>query len=751
MVRAERLEHGSAISPFGLSLSPLNTFQSAVPTQPCKRGKEAESMHSPSSSVESSSDPNHGFGSRWISWPVWLALLAAAAGWAVVAEPFGSTIAGSMADQSNNCVLDFTSLRCLPCQSMSSIVSRLEEQGYPIVRIDADSRHDLMQRYRVRSLPTFLLLVNGQEITRIEGTTTENQLRRMLLQIPAVQQQLSDTPQQQPAPARIVSQSEVAAGQPFQVELGAAQGMPWPSASPADQPRGRATSLATTDPAAAEQLLIDPARDPLTRDSRNADGDRPRGGRFGFPFFHRNRATSGDADSEQRFASTAEPPTVVRGQSRDVAVQAGTDDLGTGSAPLVADPMQVTTRFRVKGQKGTNFGTGTIIDSRVGRTLILTCGHLFRDLGEQGVVEVDLFVGKGQAETYVGRVLDYDLAADVGLVQIATTEVWPVIAISPGDRPLQVGESLLSLGCGGGGRPEALTAQVSVINRYDGPANIECSGLPVPGRSGGGLFRGAELVGVCIAADPKSNAGVYAGLPPIYELLHRTGVELPGLPLSQVAAEGALALGSESGTMSGEDASSAEFAGGRLDDADRSPFEVDAAADGALGDGSAGLASNDADPSNGAEFAWGADGADGPAAQPGAAASRFADGASEAALAATAPGRQSRDGRPHGMTGDRVPEADMSRALLNSPDAEVICIVRPRQAGAASRVVIIHQATPKLLGYLMESQPSETRTAADRMSQGLVPTSQAATWPSDAGPRRTRSSLAPQRPASPRP
>src|SRR5207342_389065 len=49
--------------------------------------------------------------------------------------------------ETDNVLLDFTATWCGPCQQMSSIVSRLERQGYPIRKVDVDQEPDLAAKY----------------------------------------------------------------------------------------------------------------------------------------------------------------------------------------------------------------------------------------------------------------------------------------------------------------------------------------------------------------------------------------------------------------------------------------------------------------------------------------------------------------------------------------------------------------------------------------------------------------------------
>jgi len=191
-------------------------------------------------------------------------------------------------------------------------------------------------------------------------------------------------------------------------------------------------------------------------------------------------------------------------------------------------------RLRLEQSDGHEFASGTIIDSRPGRSIILTCGHLFRDYhprgkagsavgttGSGGRLIVDVFDGR-RPTSYAGRLLGHDLESDVGLVEIASRSVLRVARVADPVAKLSLGEKLLSFGCNGGDLPTRELVAVTRLNRYLGPDNVECTGVPLQGRSGGGLFDSAgRVVGVCFAADPTYQRGLYAGLRPIHDLLNR--------------------------------------------------------------------------------------------------------------------------------------------------------------------------------------------------------------------------------------
>ncbi|MCA9561803.1 MAG: hypothetical protein KC583_24825, partial [Myxococcales bacterium] len=67
-------------------------------------------------------------------------------------------------------------------------------------------------------------------------------------------------------------------------------------------------------------------------------------------------------------------------------------------------------------------------------------------------------------------------------------------------------------------------SRITSIDRYLGPPNIEATGEPAQGRSGGGLFSNdGYLIGICNHGDPKDDEGIYASLPTIHWELDRVG------------------------------------------------------------------------------------------------------------------------------------------------------------------------------------------------------------------------------------
>ncbi len=184
-----------------------------------------------------------------------------------------------------------------------------------------------------------------------------------------------------------------------------------------------------------------------------------------------------------------------------------------------ADPMDSSVRIRVIIDGKINLGSGTIIHSQEGIAKILTCAHIFRGFNDEAKIEVDLQINN-QKQTHIARLENFNEEADLGLISVSTSKPLPVALIAKASRAPAAGEPVVGIGCSAGDDPTREQIRVTQIDKYLGPHNIECTGLPVRGRSGGGLFNSnGEVVGVCIAADKEGNRGLYSGLLAVHSLL----------------------------------------------------------------------------------------------------------------------------------------------------------------------------------------------------------------------------------------
>ena len=229
--------------------------------------------------------------------------------------------------------------------------------------------------------------------------------------------------------------------------------------------------------------------------------------------------------------STMPEPDGRRRPSSDEVVRAQSPDSQLDSAPSsntnIADTKRkaydATIRLRIEDETGHSIGTGTIVDTHGQEALAVTCGHIFRDSGGQGRVLVDLFPN-GQSHTVEGTLISYDLTRDIGLVSFVPGFAVSPVQIAPAGHRFATGEVVFSVGCDDGREPRLRDSRITSIDRYLGPPNIEATGEPAQGRSGGGLFsQDGFLIGICNHGDPKDDEGIYASLPTIHWELDRVG------------------------------------------------------------------------------------------------------------------------------------------------------------------------------------------------------------------------------------
>ncbi|MEI6240835.1 MAG: trypsin-like peptidase domain-containing protein [Planctomycetia bacterium] len=366
-------------------------------------------------------------------------------------------------------LLDFAASWCGPCRSMAPLIGEISAAGWPVRHVDVDGEADLVKRFGITGVPCYILLVKGHEVGRIDGATTREELEKLLqksrsaLGIPEVS-----------APAPVSASATP--------QLAAVPGMPLPAHRP---PAPLALEAAApTQAAAPARVLPTRSPDPL--------------------------------------------PTAAAVVSAVPARPAAVDTRGTlppgDRAALEQRLLAATARLRVDDGQGVSWGTGTVIDCRQGEALILTCGHIFRDSQGQGRVEVDLF-GPGAPRGLAGQVISWDLKRDLALVSIFTDATVEPVKVGGAQRITAAGESVVTVGCNGGQDPTIHHSRVTAVDKYLGPANVQVAGQPVQGRSGGGLFGvDGTLLGVCNAADPEDNEGLFAALPAIHEQLDEAGL-----------------------------------------------------------------------------------------------------------------------------------------------------------------------------------------------------------------------------------
>jgi len=205
-----------------------------------------------------------------------------------------------------------------------------------------------------------------------------------------------------------------------------------------------------------------------------------------------------------------------------VSPPAGVDSVSGERAS--SDPYAATVRIIVDEPDSHAVGSGTIIESSSQGAIVLTCGHLFRDRTAHSVIVVERFEGDTVLR-YAAELVDYQIDdVDIGVLVFQPGKVVPSARVTGQLDSVLEGDVVYSMGCDHGSAPSRFDSRVTKLNRYLGAANIETSGLPVQGRSGGGLFNAdGELVGICFAADAELNEGLYCGTQVVHTQLNKLG------------------------------------------------------------------------------------------------------------------------------------------------------------------------------------------------------------------------------------
>jgi thioredoxin 1 len=83
-----------------------------------------------------------------------------------------------MNQQNNISVFYFTADWCQPCKKVKPIVEELSKDMFPntFQIIDAEVEMALSKKFEIKSIPTFILIKNGQEVNRITGSQTKENL-----------------------------------------------------------------------------------------------------------------------------------------------------------------------------------------------------------------------------------------------------------------------------------------------------------------------------------------------------------------------------------------------------------------------------------------------------------------------------------------------------------------------------------------------------------------------------------------------
>jgi len=80
-------------------------------------------------------------------------------------------------------LVDFWAPWCAPCKSLGPVLEKVEtayEGRFKLVKINSDDEQQLAQAFGIKSLPTCVLLINGQPVDGFMGALPEGQVKQFL-------------------------------------------------------------------------------------------------------------------------------------------------------------------------------------------------------------------------------------------------------------------------------------------------------------------------------------------------------------------------------------------------------------------------------------------------------------------------------------------------------------------------------------------------------------------------------------------
>ena len=79
-------------------------------------------------------------------------------------------------------LVDFYADWCGPCKMLAPVVEEVasEKGDIKVVKINVDDAQDLAMKYQVMSIPTIVIIKNGQEVKRSVGVVSKTDLLEMV-------------------------------------------------------------------------------------------------------------------------------------------------------------------------------------------------------------------------------------------------------------------------------------------------------------------------------------------------------------------------------------------------------------------------------------------------------------------------------------------------------------------------------------------------------------------------------------------
>ena len=376
-------------------------------------------------------------------------------------------------------LLDFYNGACGPCRSMMPAVNNLVQRGFRVSKVNTDRFPNWASRFNITKIPCFVVIVDGKEVARHVGVTSETRLENMIVQAGGgpMQFQRCTPPEESSCKTQIAESA-------------------W---------RGRETKLSVQEIVAGKYVFQDETKSGIQPNQIGTENTLQQV----------QPSSSIGMDGQNAFSQVSSGNNMSQ-TSASRSVLPGND-----AQQINRKVLSSTVRIRVNdvmdGAMSEGTGTGTIIDCRSGHALVLTCGHLFKEFRRGDESRVEIVTDKGILEV-AGRYINHDEERDLGLISLTVNQPVEVSPVAGREFRLLRGMPVTTAGCSHGDDPSIQTGVITNLNRFLGTPNIEVSAVPVQGRSGGGVFsQDGKLLGVCSAADIEDQEGLFTSLEAIHD------------------------------------------------------------------------------------------------------------------------------------------------------------------------------------------------------------------------------------------
>ena len=351
----------------------------------------------------------------------------------------------------------FTSDGCAPCEVVKPSIQKLTSAGFPTSTINVRSKPEWARHFQIARTPTVVLVHQNRAVGRREGMISHQELLRWF---ETIGYRPNSTEALNSAPVSTVSVAAV----------------PKPSTRPPTSSGSANRSAANIQSATAPngpigtKVVLDNPRASIQRSDN-----------FNSSTLHHGTRTP---------ANSAE-----------------------------ARALAATVKIQVEDPAGISYATGTVIHSHENESLVMTCGHVFRDSNGTGKIRAQYGFDQPTQSMGDGKLVFYDAdARDIALIVINTTGA-PLTPVEVASRKFNVtkGDDVFSIGCDHGEPPTIRRTRIKNRASYDGAIKYDIFGRPVDGRSGGGLFTSdGRIIGVCNAAVVDVDEGIYTALDTIH-------------------------------------------------------------------------------------------------------------------------------------------------------------------------------------------------------------------------------------------